>query len=174
MRRLLDAIYFLAAVLAGIAIVAICLLVSAQVGFNILARVGGASLSYTIPSYADFSGYFLATASFMALAYTLRSGGHIRVGLVVQRLPERWRWITELLTLAFASLFSAFATYYALRLLGDSWRFGDKSTGIVAIPIWLPQCFMVAGLGLLTIAFIDTLVESLRAKTTIISDVGAE
>ena len=136
--------------------------------------MGGANLSYTIPSYADFSGFFLAAASFMALAYTMRSGGHIRVGLVVQHLPERWRWIAELTTLTFASLFSAFATYYALNLLGDSWRFGDKSTGLVAIPIWLPQCFMVAGLGLLTIAFIDTLVESLRAKTTIISDVGAE
>lgn len=174
MRRLLDAIYFLSAALAGIAILAICVLVSAQVGFNILARIGGASLSYTIPSYADFSGYFLATASFMALAYTLRSGGHIRVGLLVQNLPERWRWIAELTTLGSAALFSAFATYYTLNLIGDSWRFGDKSTGIVAIPIWVPQCFMVAGLGLLTIAFIDTFIESLRAKSPILSDAGAE
>jgi len=36
--------------------------------------------------------------------------------------------------------------------------------GIVAIPIWIPQGAMVAGLGLLTLAFLDTLVESLRAR----------
>ena len=174
MRRVLDGMYLGAGWLAGLCIVAICLLITAQIGFNIAARLGGAGWTYTIPSYADFSGYLLSTASFMALAHTLRAGAHIRVGLVVQRLPQGLRWIVELLTLGAATAFSVFATFYAARLMEESWRYGDKSTGIVAIPIWMPQGFMVLGLGLLTVAFIDTLIQSLRSRLPILTDAGAE
>ncbi|XDA97319.1 TRAP transporter small permease [Sulfitobacter sp. LCG007] len=174
MRRLLDGVYFAAGCLAGLCIVAICLLITMQIGFNIAARLGGGGWSYTIPSYADFCGYFLSTASFMALAYTLRSGTHIRVGLVVQRLPEGPRWIAELLTLGLGASFASYATFYAARLMEESWRYGDKSTGIVAIPLWMPQGFMVLGLGILAVAFLDTLAESLRARLPILTDAGAE
>ena len=174
MRKLLDGLYFAAACLAGIAIVAICLLITAQICFNIVARLAGSAWSYTIPSYADFCGYFLSTASFMALAYTLRSGAHIRVGLVVNRLPAGLRWSAELATLTAGAAFAAYGTFWAARLLEESWRFGDKSFGIVAIPIWMPQSFMVLGLGLLALAFLDTLIESLRARSPILIDEGVE
>lgn len=174
MRRLLDRLYQLAGAIAAIAILAICLLVTAQVSLNILARLGGPSLSFTIPSYADFAGYFLATASFFALSYTLRAGGHIRVNLVIQHLPDRTRWLFELLALALGGAMAGYATYFAAGLVGESWHYGDKSTGIVAIPLWIPQSAMVAGLGLLALAFLDTLVESWRARQPILSESGAE
>ncbi|MGB3179018.1 MAG: hypothetical protein WBH14_10960 [Albidovulum sp.] len=59
-------------------------------------------------------------------------------------------------------------------ILGESWRYGDKSTGIIAIPHWILQAAMVAGLCLLTLAFVDTFVESLRARTPILTDTGSE
>ena len=40
MRRLLDLVYMLSGALAALSILAICLLVSAQVALNILARLG--------------------------------------------------------------------------------------------------------------------------------------
>ena len=139
-----------------------------------LARIGGPTLSFTIPSYADFAGYFLATASFLALAHTLRTGTHIRVNLVLQRLPERTRWIAELATLAIGAAMAAYATLYTIFLMAESWHYGDKSTGIIPIPLWLPQTAMVLGLALLTLAFIDTLVESYRTGAPILTDTGSE
>lgn len=174
MRNILDRLYLFSGGLAALAILAICLLISAQIGFNIIARLGGADLFYTIPSYADFAGYFLSTASFMALAYTLRAGGHIRVGLLVQRLPLRLRWLAEVATLGLGAVFAIFAAFYCTRLMAESWHYGDKSSGIVPIPLWMPQSFMVIGLGLLAVAFLDTLIESLRAGSPILTDVGAE
>lgn len=173
-RRLLDRLYSLAGALAAAAILAICLVVTAQVGLNILARVGGPALSFTIPSYADFAGYFLATASFLALAYTLRAGGHIRVNLVVQNLPERLRWGCELAALALGAAMVAYAAWYAAALALESLHYGDVSTGIVAIPLWIPQLSMVLGLTLLAVALVDTLVESLRAGAPVLTDEGAE
>jgi TRAP-type C4-dicarboxylate transport system permease small subunit len=174
LRRTLDRLYALSGAIAAAAIVAICLVVTAQVSLNILARIGGPSLSFTIPSYADFAGYFLATASFMALAYTLRAGGHIRVNLVLQRLPERPRWMLELAALALGALMVGYATVYAALLLAESWHYGDMSTGIVAIPLWMPQSAMLIGLLLLTVALLDTLNDSWRARHSVIADSGSE
>ncbi|OWY17838.1 C4-dicarboxylate ABC transporter permease [Thioclava sp. JM3] len=170
MRRLLDQVYLLSGGIAAVSILAICLLVTAQVGLNVLARLGGPALSYTIPSYADFAGYFLATASFMALAHTLRHGSHIRVNLVLTRLPARGQWVAELVALALGFAASAYAVWFATSLILESLHYGDMSTGIVAIPIWIPQCAMVVGLGLLALAFIDTLIESVRAKRPVLVD----
>ena len=174
MRRLLDRVYLISGGLAAAAILAICLLVAAQVSLNILARIGGPSLSFTIPSYADFAGYLLAAATFLALAHTLRSGTHIRVNLVIQRLPAGARWTFELASLAIGAALGAFAVWFTVALTAESWHYGDKSTGIVAIPLWIPQSVMVAGLVLLTVASLDTLVESLRARGAILTDSGSE
>lgn len=173
-RRVLDGLYLTAGWIAALSILFICTIVTAQVSLNILARIGGPDLSFTIPSYADFAGFALATASFMALSYTLRMGGHIRVNLLIQRLGETPRWLLEMFTLALGGFMSGYATYYAASLLWESWHYGDMSTGIIAIPLWIPQMSMVAGLGLLTIALLDTLVESLLASKPILSDEGAE
>ncbi|HBQ36025.1 MAG TPA: TRAP transporter small permease [Rhodobacteraceae bacterium] len=174
MRRILDTAYKAAGGLAALSILGICLLVSAQVMLNILARIGGPNWSFTIPSYADFAGYFLATASFMAMAYTLRAGSHIRVNLLVQNLPEKPRWILELFALSLGAVMAGYATYFTASLLGESYHYGDMSTGMIAVPLWIPQLAMVGGLGLLTIAFLDTLTEALLARAPVIHDAGME
>lgn len=174
MRWILDTIYKAAGAIAALAILGICLVVSAQVMLNILARIGGPGWSYTIPSYADFAGFMLATASFMAMAYTLREGNHIRVNLLVQNLPDKPRWLLELFALSLGSIMAGYATYYTYSLLRESLHYGDMSTGIVAIPIWIPQLSMVGGMGLLMVAFVDTLIEALHRRTPILTDAGSE
>ncbi|NIZ07837.1 TRAP transporter small permease [Pseudooceanicola sp. HF7] len=171
-RRAFDTLYLAGGICAAGAILAICLLVSAQVGLNILARLGGPGLSYTIPSYADFAGFFLAAASFLAFPYALRMGAHIRVNLVISRLPQSWTWALELFTLALGAAISAYAAYYAVALTHESWDYGDMSTGIVAVPLWIPQLAMDAGLILLTLAFLQTFVESVLAGRPVIVDAG--
>ncbi len=77
MRRQLDRIYLAAGWSAAFIILAIATLISAQVLLNFATRVFGLPLPSTIPSYADFSGFMLAAATFLAMPYTFRSGGHI-------------------------------------------------------------------------------------------------
>ena len=111
MRNVLDRVYGIAQWAAGACILFICAIVTVQVGLNITARIGGPEWSYTLPSYADFAGYFLAAASFFALAPTWRAGGHIRVNLLVQSLSEKPRWITEVLCLLFGTVLVGYATF---------------------------------------------------------------
>ena len=172
MSAFLDRLYRAAAILSALCIGAMCLLVSAQIALNVGTRLG-LPLPPTIPSYADFAGFLLAAATFLALAWTLRSGGHVRVGLVTSRLPAGIRWGIELVVLALATGFAGYATWFAGKLAEESHRFGDVSTGIVAVPLWIVQVPMVAGLALLTLALAQSLAETFAARAPVI-DSGEE
>ena len=153
--------------MAAACIAAICALICAQVLLNALTRAG-LPLPATIPSYADFAGFLLAAATFLALPWTLRSGGHVRVGLLTSRLPQRAAWGVELAVLTFAAAFAAYATFYAAALALESHAFGDVSPGIVPVPIWAPQSVMVAGLALLVLALVHSLFETWSARMPVL------
>ena len=167
MARILNAIYRLAAILAAGCIGAICLLISAQVLLNAGSRLG-LPLPTTIPSYADFSGFLLAGATFLALPWTMRTGGHVRVSLVTRTLPPRLRLWVELAVIALSACFSGFAAWYAFLLVEESIAFGDVSPGIVPVPLWLPQLFMVTGLTLLTLSLVHSLFETWAAREPVL------
>ncbi len=174
MRIFLDRLYTLSGAVAAGFIVLICVVTSAQVLLNLIAKVFGANYSYTIPSYADFAGFFLASASFLALAYTLTRGGHIRVTLLLQAFNPKLRLASELFSLIFAALICGFATYYMIRLNIESYGFGDKSFGIIAIPLWIPQLALCTGLGILTIALVDLIWQTAHAGGPVLKNSESE
>lgn len=168
MRRTLDFIYQAAGGLAAFFILAIVALVFAQVCLNLADKIAvaatGAGIGLTIPSYADFTGFFLAASTFLALAYTLRAGGHIRVTLLLGRLPAGAHRAFEIAVVLVALAMSAFATWYVILLVHESLEFGDRSSGMVSVPLWLPQLPVALGLSILTLALIDELVGLLRGR----------
>ena len=83
MRRALDLLYRTCGGLAAMFLAAIAILILTQV----VARLTG----FFLPAASDFAGFCLAASSFLALAYTFRAGTHIRVVLLLQRLPAAWR-----------------------------------------------------------------------------------
>lgn len=166
MRILLDGFYRGCGVLAAVFLVAIAVAVLLQVGANLLdwalALVTGRPLGLMVPSYAEFTGFFLSASSFLALAYTLGHGGHIRVSLVVSRLKGRARRGAELAVCLLGTILSGYFTYYAVDLTYDSWRFNDLSSGIVPAPLWIPQGSMAIGLLALTAALAEEAVRVLK------------
>jgi len=174
MRRFLDAIYRVSGGIAAALILGICLLISAQILLNLGARILGPGWGGTIPSYADFAGFMLAGASFLALAYTLRMGGHIRVSLVTQRLTGRPALAAEVICLLIALAVTGTAGWFLVLLVQESLHYGDTSSGIVPIPLWMPQTAVAAGMGLLIVALLDTLVETIRAGRPVLPDSAEE
>lgn len=162
MRKALDGLYVVSGALAAFFIVAICAVVSLQVVFNIVTRLRIFEVNLTIPSYADISGFMLAAASFLALAYTLTRGGLIRVTLFLTLAGERFRYFADVFCLVLCGTICAIATYYMALLTFESFTFDDRSPGILAIPIWVGQLPLTIGLGILTIALADLLIQTLR------------
>ena len=144
----LDTLYRLGGYGAGLLLVLLCGLVL----YSIVARMiglfaGGAS---------DFAGYVMATSTFMALAYTFRSNGHIRVALIVQRFGGSTRRSIELFCLGFMSAITAFIAFYMVRLAVDSYEFGERSEGADAVLMWIPQTPVAVGAVLFAIAALHT------------------
>ena len=125
----------------------------------------GSAIGLTIPSYADFTGFLLAAASFLALAHTLREGAHIRVVLLVSRLPEKMHRLVEIWCLGFGLAVTLYFAWYTALLTYESYTYNDLSPGMIAVPIWIPQIAMLFGLIVLAVALVDELVAVGRGNT---------
>lgn len=174
MRRVLDALYLGMGWASALTILAIAVLISAQILLNLATRVLGLPLPSTIPSYADFSGFMLAAATFLAMPYTLRSGGHIRVTLLTSRLAPRPRLVAEIAALVLAAGLVGFAGWYMVKLTGQSLRYGDLSPGVVAIPLWIPQALVAFGLWALCLALVDSLIQTIARGAVVVGGGGEE
>ena len=161
MRPFLDGLYRLSGAISACFIAAISALVFAQVLLNIVDRLSslftGTAIGLSIPSYADFTGFFLASASFFALAYTLREGGHIRVTLFIQHTPPMLRRVIEFWCVGLATAVSIYFAWYTALLVMEAYEYNDLSSGMIAVPIWIPQSGMLLGLIVLSIALVDEL-----------------
>lgn len=148
-RAFLDSIYRGCGAVAGVFLASIAVLVATQ----IVGRLFGV----LVPGADDLAGFSLVATSFLALPYTLKAGGHIRVALLLQRLAPARRRAFELWCLAAGAFVSAYFAFYAVDLAWGSYVFGDMSQGVLPIPLWAPQSGMALGLVVLAIAFLDEL-----------------
>lgn len=162
MRRNLDRLYLASGALAALFIVAICTVVLLQVCANLVDTVAnlvtGEPVGIVIPSYAEFAGFFLAAASFLALAHTLRSGDHIRVSLLITHVHGRARRFMELACVAVALAISTYFAWFMFDLVLESFEYGDVSPGMVPVELWIPQLSLALGLVVLVIALADEFV----------------
>lgn len=140
-------VYLGGAVLAAICLISIALLT--------LAQVIGRAIGVMIIDAGEIAGYAMAASIFLALAYTLREGGHIRVSLLLSHVGPRFRRGLEIWCLLAFSAMAVFLCYASINFVHDSYTFGDVSTGMIVMPLWIPQLPMAIGIGLLALALIQ-------------------
>ncbi len=154
LRVALDGLYRLCGLIAALFLVALLVI--------ILAQVAARWLGVQFPGSTSYAGYCMAGASFFALAYTLNHGAHIRVSLVIGQLTGASRRIAELWCLAIATALAWYFAWYAIKAVRVSRLIHDISQGQDATPLWIPQSFMAIGTVVLAIAFTDLLIRVLR------------
>ncbi|RPE71982.1 TRAP-type C4-dicarboxylate transport system permease small subunit [Pacificibacter maritimus] len=169
MGRQLQKLYDVCGMVSGGLILCICLLISGQILLNGASRLAPGVLPTTIPSYADFSGFMLAGASFLAMAHTLRAGGHIRVNLVSSRMPQNVQFVLEGFVLLLAIALLGFLTWFMGALVLESFHYNDVSSGIIPVPLWMPQSIAAFGSFLLLVSVVHTFVDLIRAKAPVLS-----
>lgn len=148
LRKALDALYLAGGIIAAFFLIAILVIIVAQM----VARWTG----LVFPGATSYAGYCMAGASFFAFAYALGHGSHIRVTLALKAMG-RWRWWGELWCFGLGAVITTWIAYYAWKGTYWSWRLKELSQGLDATPVWIPQLSMVAGTVLLAVAFWDHL-----------------
>jgi TRAP-type C4-dicarboxylate transport system permease small subunit len=168
MRRFLDTLYDAAGYAAAGALLLIFGLVALQVAARLfdgaMLMLGFPAAGFIVPSIAEICGFLLAAASFLALAKTLTSFAHIRVGMLVDRFAPRPRRWAEVLAGIVASIIATYATVALARLTLKSFAFNDLSYGIVPVPLALPQAVMTLGLAILAVSLVDLTVRVARGE----------
>jgi len=155
-RKSLDALYLGAGYAAGAFLVVI---------FAIMMIMSvGRQFQLNIPAGDDFASWAMAAMAFLGLAHTFRRGEMIRVGLLLEKLHGRKKQVAEVIALAVALGFVLYFTRHAIQMTYDSWRFNDQATGVLAVPLWIPQLGFSGGLVILSIALTDELVNVLRGN----------
>lgn len=161
-QRIAKAISELGMLVSIIVIVAMTALILTEV----VLRTFFASSTYIMD---ELIGYGVAAASFMALGNSLASGGLIRMNLVIGRLdPEGVvrRWV-EITCIAFGLFAGGMALFYFARNMVRNYTRGYVSETIAQVPLWIPELFMVLGLGIFVLQLLAYLLEVFSRKANL-------
>lgn len=162
MSKLLSRFYGLLCVLSALAMASTFVIVM----LGILGRETG---WFSLPGLDAYAGYAIAAALFLALPETLKRGDHIRVTLLLQRLPPRGQAVLEAWGAAAGLALSSFLAWYACRLVWVSYATHDVSPSSDATPLWLPQLAMALGCIGLAVAMAEALVCRLAGRSFFIA-----
>lgn len=115
------------------------------VAIFILTGIASRIFGFYIRGLAEYSGYSMAASSFLALAYTFGEKGHIRITLFLEKSKQNIKRILNLWCLFVTTFFSGFLSYYFIKMLVVSIKFGERSEGADEMLIWIPQLSVAIG-----------------------------
>lgn len=93
--------------------------------------------------------YGVAAITFLAAPWALEAGSMIRVKVLTDRMSALPRRIAEAFTLLSAGAILWLLLAYQWKTVLKLWARGSLSQHFIQIPLWIPECFFLAGLALL-------------------------
>lgn len=117
----------------------------------------GISLSFAW----EFSAYFFAIAVFGGAAYTMRSGGHVRVALFRGMLGERGNHWMDVVATAIGAGAALFLAYSLVVFAWLSFVRGSVSPTVEATPLVIPQAALAVGAVLFALQIVARLIRLL-------------
>jgi TRAP-type C4-dicarboxylate transport system permease small subunit len=109
LRRFLDRLYDGAAAAAALCLAAIAAVMLAQAAMR--------ELGMLFRGADDIVAWLCAAAAFLALGHTFRRGELVRIGVLIERLPQAARRKVGLAALAIALAFVAYMLYAVTRFV---------------------------------------------------------
>lgn len=144
-----------ASTLAGVAVLAIVALIT----YDVAMRFFFEEPQLFVDEVASFLELFVI---FGGLAYTFRTGGHVRVDLVTGRLPGRTRTWLRVTGLVLGVVFLAVVIWTTAQSALTAYRYGRVSA-VMLYPLWAPMALIPLGLALLAAVMLVALGAQLRA-----------
>ncbi|MEO1092033.1 MAG: TRAP transporter small permease [Pseudomonadota bacterium] len=165
MLQLYDRFTDLAAWLAAWLYVA----AGAMLGYEVAARY-----LFTAPTIwaEELSRFCLVWGTFLAAAALLAKRQHIRIGLVVDRLPMAFRRVAEALSLGFVALLSAVIVWHGSGIAFDSFERGRTAGTMLDLPMWWGEAAAPVGFAMLGVQAVIELAKLARGAPLPATDHG--
>lgn len=130
---------------------------AAFIAFDVFARN---FLGFSSRSTTEVTGYMLAFGVSWGLSHALYERGHVRVDILINRMPAGLRQYLHLLALLLLAVFAGYATYGAANLALESWDFNATDMSALRTPLVVPQSLFAFGLAMLLVTTLQLLLES--------------
>jgi len=128
---------------------------------NMVLRVPG----YPIEGTYELVGFFAAIVAAFALGYTQLEKGHIRVDILVSRLPLRVQVVLDTITHFFSVILFALASWRVAVFARSYWKAGEVSEtlNIIYYPFTYAVALGCAFISLVLILdFVKTLAQAVK------------
>lgn len=102
----------------------------------------------------EFSAYMLVGLSYLGLAYTWRQGGHVRITLLVSRLPVMVASWIRLFVLIMIFVFMIGITHAGWVMIAYAREINLRSDTWMTFPLFWPQLTVFIGFLLLTLTLL--------------------
>jgi len=146
--RVTDKIYFLMAWVCGLELLLL--------GFFITYQVIARKLLWVMAPATDvMSGYVLAMAATWAFSYSLRSGSHVRIDVLLPYMSKNIRAIADFVAI-FAVAFFAYITAWKMWAnVVDNYTRGVVTNDYPLTPLFIPKIVVALGFTLLVITAVQ-------------------
>jgi TRAP-type C4-dicarboxylate transport system permease small subunit len=152
--QIVDRLSRLAAALAAWAF----FLIGLMLAYEVIARY-----FFNAPTIwaEELSRFFLVWSVFVGSAWLIHSDEHIRVTVVVDRLPDALRRILRVLSILFVLLVASLVAFNGWPIMARSFASGATSGTLMDLPNWWVQLSVVVGFGLLALQAVVEVIRTL-------------
>lgn len=148
-RRMLDGLFTATGYLSGGVFLGLAFFVT----YDVLARKWGSLVGLPTTRVTDeISGYMLALAATWGFAYTLMTGAHVRIDVLLPYMPRPVRAMMDFMGLVLLGLFALIIAWKIWALVLDSLETGIRSSTYLLTPLYIPQGILAVGFSLLVLA----------------------
>ena len=113
----------------------------------------------------EFSGYLMGATFFFGAAYTLRSGGHVRVSLLAESLPPAAARVLDMAATLLGIAVTLFILYALADLTLTSFKRGILSFTPTQTPLIFPQGVLAVGGLILSLQMLARLIRLFRHES---------
>jgi TRAP-type C4-dicarboxylate transport system permease small subunit len=111
----------------------------------------------------EMGGYLLVAITFMGLAYTWKEKGHVRVSLLISRLPDKFGRQLRFIMLILATVFTLPLIKACYDLISDSLLFESRSGSWLRTPLAYPQTILLIGASMLFLQLVAEIIKAIIA-----------
>lgn len=136
--RTIDAIALALGILGAGALVVIFFLIGAEI-------VSRTLFSQSLSFAWEYSSYLLSTLIFCGLGWTLRTGGHIRVTMLLEVLPRKHALMADIAGAVLGTILAVLLAWAMIALCIQSYIDGTQSLLSWGTPLFIPQIPIAMG-----------------------------
>mgnify|MGYP000984075976 FL=1 len=111
-----------------------------------------------LPASAESTELMMPYIAFCTLAYTLSIGSHVRISLLAERLPAKYRVHLEWLASAVGFGFCVLLTYMSWNFFWESFVIREEMLAIIKLPWWVGKFAMPLGFFFISLRYLFNLV----------------